>query len=144
MISLKDQATELSLEYSFPWEEDPDRESGVNGVNNMGTIPFANIPYANINSIGKQWIRRYALAVSKEMLGQIRGKFSTVPIPGEAVTLNHSELISQAKEEKEKLREELKTVLDEMTYAKLAEQDAAKLESATKAQQNIPVTIFVG
>ena len=78
------------------------------------------------------------------MLGQIRGKFSTVPIPGEAVTLNHSELISQAKEEKEKLREELKAVLDEMTYAKLAEQDAAKLESATKAQQNIPVTIFVG
>lgn len=127
-----------------PWEEDPDRESGVNGVNNMGTIPFANIPYANINSIGKQWIRRYALAISKEMLGQIRGKFSTVPIPGEAVTLNHSELISQAKEEKEKLREELKAVLDEMTYAKLAEQDAAKLESATKAQQNIPVTIFVG
>ena len=140
-------AEKIWFEFSVnedPWEEDSDRESGVNGVNNMGTIPFANIPYANINSIGKQWIRRYALAVSKEMLGQIRGKFSTVPIPGEAVTLNHSELISQAKEEKEKLREELKAVLDEMTYAKLAEQDAAKLESATKAQQNIPVTIFVG
>ena len=140
-------AEKIWFEFSVnedPWEEDSDRESGVSGVNNMGTIPFANIPYANINSIGKQWIRRYALAVSKEMLGQIRGKFSTVPIPGESVTLNHSELISQAKDEKEKLREELKTVLDEMTYAKLAEQDAAKLESATKAQQNIPVTIFVG
>ena len=127
-----------------PWEEDADRDSGVNGVNNMNTIPLSNIPYANINSIGKQWIRRYALAVSKEMLGQIRGKFSTVPIPGESVTLNHSELISQAKEEKEKLREELKTVLDEMTYAKLAEQEAAKLENATKAQQNVPITVFVG
>ena len=78
------------------------------------------------------------------MLGKVRGKFSTVPIPGESVTLNYSELSSEAKEETDKLKEELKTILDEMTYAKLAEQDAAKLESATKAQQNIPVTIFVG
>jgi hypothetical protein len=78
------------------------------------------------------------------MLGQVRGKFSTVPIPGEAVTLNHSELLSQAKEEKESLREELKNVLDELTYAKLSEQDATKLESANKVQQNVPISIFVG
>ena len=127
-----------------PWDEDADRDSGVDGVNNMNTIPLANIPYANINSIGKQWIRRYAMASSKEILGQIRGKFSTIPIPGESVTLNHSELHSQAKEEKEKLREELKTVLDEMTYAKLAEEEASKLENATRAQKNVPITIFVG
>jgi hypothetical protein len=127
-----------------PWDEDSDRVSGVEGVNNMNTAPLANIPYENINSIGKQWIRRFALAVCKEMLGHVRGKFSTVPIPGESVTLNHSELLSQSKEEQEKLREELKTVLDELVYAKLAEADAAKMESATKAQQNIPVTIFVG
>jgi hypothetical protein len=127
-----------------PWDEDSDRASGVDGVNNMNTIPLANIPYANINSIGKHWIRRFALAVSKGMLGKVRGKFSTVPIPGESVTLNYSELSSEAKEETDKLKEELKTILDEMTYAKLAEQDAAKLENATKAQQNIPVTIFVG
>ena len=67
----------------------------------MNTMPFANIPFNSINSIGKQWIRRFALALTKEMLGQVRGKFSTIPIPGEAVTLNHSELLSQGKEEKE-------------------------------------------
>ena len=126
------------------WSEEADRLNNVQGINNMNTMPFANIPYKHINSIGKQWIRRFSLALCKEMLGQVRGKFSTVPIPGESVTLNHSELLSQAKEEQEKLREELKTVLDELTYAKLAEADAAKLESATKAQQNIPITIFVG
>ena len=126
------------------WERDSEKDDGVDGVNNMNTAPFANIPYANINSMGKQWIRRFCLALCKEMLGQVRGKFSTVPIPGESVTLNHSELLSQAKEEQEKLREELKTVLDELTYAKLAEIDAAKLESANKTQQNIPITIFVG
>ena len=126
------------------WDEDSDRLNGVQGVNNMNTLPFANIPYANINSIGKQWIRRFALAICKGMLGQVRGKFSTVPIPGESVTLNHSELLSQAKEEQEKLREELKTILDELVYTKLAEQEVAKLEAATKVQQNVPVTIFVG
>jgi len=62
-------------------------------------MPFANIPFENINSIGKQWIRRFALAVTKEMLGQIRGKFATIPIPGDSVTLNASDLLSQAKEE---------------------------------------------
>ena len=127
-----------------PWSQEANRENGTDGVNNMNTAPFANVPYANINSIGKQWIRRYALAVCKGMLGQIRGKFSSVPIPGEAVTLNHSELLSQAKEEQEKLREELKTVLDELVYAKLAEQEAAKVEAAMKTQQHIPITIFVG
>ncbi len=127
-----------------PWEQDSDRDNGTDGVNNMNTVPFANIPYANINSIGKQWIRRFCLAICKEMLGQVRGKFSTIPIPGESVTLNHADLLSQAQAEKESLREELKTVLDELTYAKLGEQDAAKLESANKTQQNIPLTIFVG
>ena len=78
------------------------------------------------------------------MLGQVRGKFSTIPIPGESVTLNHADLLSQAQAEKEALREELKTVLDELTYAKLSEQDAAKLDAANKVQQQIPITIFVG
>jgi len=138
---------EIWIEFTVaedPWTQESDRDNGVDGINNMNTAPFANIPYENINSIGKQWIRRFAMALSKEMLGQVRGKFSTVPIPGESVTLNHSELLSQAKEEQDKLREELKTILDELTYAKLAEQDAIKLETATRAQQNVPVTIFVG
>ena len=126
------------------WDEDPDYQTGVNGINNMNTIPFENIPYLNINSIGKQWVRRFALALTKEMLGQVRGKFSTIPIPGESVTLNASDLLSQAKEEQDKLREELKTTLDELTYAKLAEIDAAKIESVSTVQKKMPLTIFVG
>ena len=110
----------------------------------MNTLPFANIPYKNINSIGKQWIRRFGLAICKEMLGQVRGKFQTVPIPGESVTLNHGALIDQGKTEQEKLREELKTVLDEMVYTRLAEIEAAKMEATNKVQQHVPMTIFVG
>jgi len=126
------------------WEEQADRKTGVDGVNNMNTLPYANIPFESINSIGKQWIRRFALALAKEMLGQIRGKFSTIPIPGESVTLNHSELLGQAKEEQDKLREELKTILDEMTYAKLIELDAAMSDNAQKVFTSVPNTIFIG
>jgi hypothetical protein len=126
------------------WEDDADRPSGVDGVNNMNTLPFANIPFESINSIGKQWIRRFALALSKEMLGQIRGKFSTLPIPGESVTLNHSELLSQGKEEQDKLREELKTILDEMTYPKLIETDAQMTDNAQKVFTSAPNYILMG
>ena len=126
------------------WESSSDRPNGVDGVNNLNTLPYANIPYESINSIGKQWIRRFALALCKEMLGQIRGKFSTIPIPGDSVTLNHSELLSQAANEQEKLREELKTILDEMTYAKLIENDAGMTDNAQKVLTSVPNYIFVG
>jgi len=126
------------------WEEDGDRTTGVEGINNMNTLPFANISYENINSIGKQWIRRFALSLTKETLGQIRSKFAAIPIPGESVTLNGSDLMSQAREEQDKLRDELKTVLDELTYQKLLEMDATKAESVTTIQQGAPIPIFLG
>jgi hypothetical protein len=127
---------------SLPFEDDGGGESGVN---NMSTLPFENIAYESINSIGKQWIRRFCLALSKETLGQIRGKFGgTVPIPGESVTLNASELLSQASTEQDKLREELKTLLAEMTYDKLVETDKSKLDSVSGIIEKIPLKIFVG
>ena len=126
------------------WEETGDTDTGIDGINNMNTLPFDNIPYENINAIGKQWIRRFALALSKETLAQIRGKFQTIPIPGEAVNLNADALLSQAKEEQEKLREELKTILDELTYTELAKKDAEKSESTNEVQKRVPLIIFQG
>ena len=127
-----------------PWDNQPGVDGGAEGVNNINTIPFENIPYENINAIGKQWIRRFALALTKEMLGQIRGKFSSVPIPGESVTLNYSELLSQARTEMDQLREELKTILEATTYDKLAEIDSSMQDSTKKVLENIPAGIFVG
>jgi len=125
------------------WEDDND--GGQRGINNMNTLPFENIPYENINSIGHQWIRRFALALSKETLGQIRGKFGgNVPIPGENVSLNASDLLSQAKEEQQALRDELKTILDEMTYPKLIASDKEMTENAKTIMADVPNGIFVG
>ncbi len=136
------------VEFSIPTspldETSVNGKSSINGVNNMNTLPFSNLPYDTINSIGKQWIRRFSLSLCKEVLGQVRSKFATIPIPGESVTLNGSDLISQSKEEQDKLREELKTTLAELTYAKIAEQEGAIAEASERIMQKIPNAVFVG
>ena len=133
--------------FSIPkdsWEEDSDRQDGVGGINNMNTLPFANIPFENINSMGKQWIRKYALAIAKEMLGQVRGKFGSIPIPGNDVTLNASDLLSQAKEEQTALKEELKTQLDKLTYSSLVSSDADMADNANRIMGHVPMGIYIG
>ena len=127
-----------------PWDNQPGIDNGAEGVNNINTLPFENIPYENINAIGKQWIRRFALALTKEILGQVRGKFSSVPIPGESVTLNAGELLSQARTEMDQLRDELKTILEDTTYDKLAAVDSTMQDSGRKVLENIPAGIYVG
>ncbi len=125
--------------------EEGEYDSGLTGVNNMNTLPMENLPYENINSIGKQWIRRFSLALSKETLGQIRGKFGgQIPIPGDNVTLNASDLLSQSQTEQQNLREELNKQLDEMLYAKLAETDKAMVENSDAIVGKTPLKIFVG
>jgi hypothetical protein len=126
------------------WDEDDGYRTGVKGVNNMNTLPFDNIPFENINAIGQQWIRKYALALCKEMLGQVRGKFTTVPIPGQSVTLNFSELLSQAKDEQNSLRDKLRELLKEMEYAELAKLDQEKADASAATLSKSPVPIFVG
>ena len=111
----------------------------------MNTLPMENIPFENINSIGQQWIRRFALALSKETLGQIRGKFGgNIPIPGDTDTLNASDLLSQASTEQQALREELNKQLDEMLYSKIAETEKAMVDNMDGIVQKTPLKIFVG
>ncbi len=139
--------TEIWINFSVeeePWDETIDSRDGMTGVNNMNTLPLANIPYKNINSIGKQWIRRFALALVKETLGQVRSKFASIPIPGQSVNLNGGDLISQAREEQKTLREELQTVLDELTYQKIAESQSAIAKSTSEMVQNYPYFIYAG
>jgi hypothetical protein len=125
--------------------EDGSYDSGVGGVNNVNNMPFENLPFDSINSMGQQWIRKFALALSKETLGQIRGKFGgSIPIPGDNVSLNASDLLGQAATEQTTLREELNKQLDEMLYAKLAETDKAFVENTDAIVAKAPLKIYVG
>ena len=132
------------IDFSIPQDSWDTKDTTVDGVNNMNTLPIGNLPFGSINAIGKQWIRRFSLALCKETLGQVRSKFNSVPIPGESVTLNGTALISEAKDEQNKLRDELKQTLAELTYAKMAEQDAAVMDNAEKVLSKVPNYIFVG
>jgi hypothetical protein len=120
------------------------RDTGISGINNINTIPFENVPFKNINAIGKQWIRRFALAISKEMLGLIRSKFASIPIPGNDVQLNGGDLVTAGKEEQTALRDELKEILDELTYGKMMEGDAEMVENSNRVQTLVPLPIFTG
>lgn len=124
----------------FDSSEDP----LVDGISNLSNVPFGNIDYSKINSIGRQWIRRFALACSREVLGQVRGKVQTVPIPNGDLVLNGAELISQAREDMLNLREELKTLLESLTYDRLAAQEAEQAENLKRQLAAIPLGIYVG
>jgi hypothetical protein len=150
LYPIPDEVTEDKFWFRFTVENNDafaegKYDSGVDGVNNMNTMPMENIPFEKINSIGQQWIRRFALALSKETLGQVRGKFGgNVPIPGDTVSLNASDLLGQASAEQTALREELNKQLDEMLYAKLAETDKAMVDNMDAIVQKVPLKRFVG
>jgi len=114
-------------------------DSTIYGVSNMSNIPFGNLEYSKINSIARQWIRQYTLALSKEMLGLIRSKFSNIPIPGSDLTLNGSDLVSQGREDVDKLRTELREMLDSLSYDKIVELEADKAEAMLRQLRLVPV-----
>mgnify|MGYP003983814179 CR=1 FL=1 len=116
-------------------------EDSLYGVTNLSNVPFGNIQYKSINSIGRQWARQYSLASAKELLGLIRSKFSSIPMPGATVELNGDALISQAKEEKARLLDELNELLDSLTYDKLALQEADKAENLIRQLKTVPVPL---
>ena len=105
----------------------------------MSNVPFGNLKYDRINSMGRQWCRQFTLALSKELLGMIRSKFSTVPIPGSDLTLNGPDLVSQGREDKDKLVESLKEMLDSLTYDKIVIQDAERAEAVLRQLRLIPM-----
>ena len=116
----------------------------INGVSNLSNVPFGTITYSKLNSISHQWIRRFALACSKETLGQVRSKVQSVPIPNGNLDLNGADLIMQAREDLNNLREELKALLESMTYQVLAEQQAQEAENLKRQLQGVPMGIFIG
>ena len=122
----------------------PTSISSSNVITNVSNVPYDNPTYTQINSIGRSWIFEYTLAVCKEMLGYIRGKYSQVPIPGAEVTLNQSDLVTAATNEKTALIERLRSYFDETSRDKLMERRAAETENRIKELNAVPYPIYIG
>ena len=112
-------------------------------VTNVSNVPYSNITYGTINTPARQWIFRYTLALSKEMLASVRGKYSTVPIPGSEVTTNANDLRSEAASEKQALIEELKAMLEESSRAKYTERDAQIAQNTQDIMYKVPYPIYI-
>ena len=118
--------------------------NGQDIITNVSNVPYQNPNYTRINSIGRQWIFEYALAISKEMLGYVRGKYSTIPIPNAEVTLNQGDLISSATADKQALIERLRLYFDNTSRQKLLEKKALEGDAQNKTLGQVPMTIFIG
>ena len=113
-------------------------------VTNVSDSPYGNPTYTNINSVGRQWIFEYTLALAKEMLGYVRGKYQQIPIPGAEVQLNDAALIAAATAEKTALLEKLRGYFDETSRKALLERKAQESEFVNQELKNVPYTIYIG
>jgi len=135
----------LKIQYIIKQER---AESGIsketNLVTNISNVPYKNPIYSDINSIGRSWIFEYTLALCKETLGYIRGKYSNIPIPGDEVTLNQNDLIGAAKEEKNHLITSLREHLEGTSRERLLESRKNQNEFIQEELKSIPYKIYIG
>lgn len=119
-------------------------DSAPNKITNVGEVPYSNPRYSHINSVGRQWIFNYTLALAKEVLGYVRGKYQVVPVPGSEATLNQADLLTDARAEKTALLTALREMLDQTSRGKQLEAQAKEAEDVQTTLKSVPMTIYVG
>ena len=135
----------LKFEYFKLHDKDNAFDNPSKGlVTNVGEVPYNNPSYSHINSVGRQWIFRYTLALAKELLAYVRGKYTTVPVPGSEATLNQADLLTDARTEKTELLGQLKEMLDQTSRQSQLERKANESENLRKTLSDVPYTIYIG
>lgn len=138
------------VEYLFEEEKNKDailfgNTALLNGaVSDASNIPYTFQTYGNINDMGRSWIFKYGSAVAKEMLGNVRSKYSNIPIPNATIQLNGSELLSQASAEKSALIEQLREFLGKLTKEEMLKRQNAEAAQMNEILAKVPLKIYVG
>ena len=120
------------------------KRSETNLITNVGEVPYNNVQYTHVNSVGRQWVYRYTLALTKELLGYIRGKYQQIPVPGTNTALNQADLLTDARAEKTALLGELREMLDQTSRQSQLERKANESDNLKRITTEIPMTIFIG
>ena len=113
-------------------------------ITDFSNAPFDNMTFANINEVGKQWIKKYGLALCKELLGTVRSKYASLPIPGAETTLDGDTLRTEASTEKEILVTQLREMLDQTSRKALLEADKDEAEYLQEKLAKVPYPIYIG
>ena len=138
--------------FEYLFEEQKNQEALLFGntavltgvVSDASNIPYTYQQYGTINDMGRAWILRYGVALVKEMLGYVRNKYSSVPIPNGEVTLNGSDLVSQGQTEKGELITQLREFLDKMTKEAMLTRQNAEATQMNELLGKAPLRIYVG
>jgi hypothetical protein len=137
--------TRIYFEYMSRDEFEHDSQTiQADSLSDYSDIPYDFIQYSNINEVGKQWIRKYTLALTKELLGAIREKYSSVPIPDGDVNLDGAALRSEAQVEKDALITQLRENLEEMSRKNVMENKAHESDHHQDMLRKVPLKIYVG
>jgi len=135
----------FTIEYNVKRDKSAAAISTVKGIaSDYSNVPYTTIMYSNINDVGKRWIWRYALALSKETLGAVRIKYATIPIPNSEVTLDGAELKQEAAQEKDKLWEQLRETLALTGRAKQLEMSKENEANSMELLKHVPTLIYIG
>ena len=113
-------------------------------VSDPSNIPYKFLPYKEINSQGRQWIRKFTLALSKELLGIIRSKYASMPLPNGDVTMDGESLKSEGREEKEQLLTELKEFLESVSLSERSRQEQEQADAQQAVLNKAPLKIYIG
>ena len=116
----------------------------ADSLSDYSDVPYDFIQYSNINDVGKQWIRKYTLALSKELLGAIREKYNSVPIPDGEVQLDGAALRAEAQVEKDALITQLRENLEELSRIKVMENKAHEADHQQEMLRKVPLKLYVG
>jgi hypothetical protein len=115
-----------------------------NVVSDYSNIGYDFIQYQSINDVGRQWIRKYTLALAKELLGAIREKYSSVPIPGAEISLDGAALRAEATTEKEALITQLRENLEELSRKNQFENRNNEANQHQEMLRKVPLAIYIG
>ena len=121
-----------------------DYSGSANVVSDFSNVPYDNMQYQFINDVGRQWIRKYGLALSKELLGMIRSKYGTIPIPNADTSLDGDTLRSEAAAEKEGLVTQLREILEQTSRRAMLEADKDEAEFLQEKLSKVPYPIYIG
>ena len=139
--------TEYKLWFEYQVVKDRRENATIitpNVVSDYSNVGYNFAEYNKINDVGKQWIRKYTLALAKEMLGAVREKYSTVPIPGSEVSLDGAALRAEAQTEKDALIEQLRENLNEVSKKQRMENEASMVEQQQQVMNRVPLNIYIG
>ena len=135
----------LHFKYIVKKDRDTTLQGNTEGViTDVSNAPYDNMAFKEINDVGKQWIKKYALALCKELLGTIRSKYASLPIPNAETTLDGDTLRNEATAEKEFLMTQLSEMLEKTSRKSLLEADKDEAEFVNEKLGKVPTPIFIG